>query len=172
MFRRNVLLALSATLVRTRTAGAATVERPHLAGGVPTNAGRLEREMSGLRIVGIVLALVVAGGCGDADSIGVGGTCDANNACPKVGDADDEVQLVCLPNFKGGYCGLTGCTADADCPAKSICVTEAGTNYCFRTCLDKPECNENRTTDVESNCSANITRVGTGASKACVPPSA
>lgn len=119
----------------------------------------------------IVVAFLALGAaaCGsDADRLGVGGTCNAEDTCP----ANDDFTLACLPGFKGGYCGLTGCEKNADCPETSICVAHEGANYCFRTCEDKSECNENRSADSESNCSSSIERVDAGKSKACVPPSA
>jgi hypothetical protein len=103
--------------------------------------------------------------CGnDADAERIGAECTASGQC-------ENEALVCLPQFKGGYCGASGCTAHADCPEGSICVTQAGANYCFRTCEDKAECNKHRSVENESNCSSNITRVGGGSEKACVPPS-
>jgi len=125
------------------------------------------------------LALAAAVGCGDdddgggtdADRIGVGAMCTANADCLQGGDA--AIVQQCLQQFRGGYCGLTGCTGNVDCPYGSACVAHTdGQNYCFRICLDKGECNLNRTPDVESNCSANIDFVdGRQGSKACVPPS-
>jgi hypothetical protein len=75
--------------------------------------------------------------------------------------------------FKGGYCGLKGCEADADCPAGSGCVAhDDGENYCFLLCTEKPQCNYTRPPDIESNCVSNIDFVdGQKSSKACVPPS-
>ncbi|MFO7180225.1 MAG: hypothetical protein DIU78_016110 [Pseudomonadota bacterium] len=101
----------------------------------------------------------------EADRYGVGAACTEDDHCRSPG-------LRCLDEFKGGYCGLEGCTADADCPDGSACVAhENGETYCFRICLDKAECNLNRRSDDESNCSANITFVeAPKAVKACVPP--
>jgi hypothetical protein len=80
--------------------------------------------------------------------------------------------LQCL-SFKGGYCGLEGCTRAEDCPLGSACVAhDDGKNYCFLICTDKIQCNPTRPVDIESNCSANITFVGdNNGKKACVPPS-
>jgi hypothetical protein len=113
-----------------------------------------------------LIAMVFAFGCGsDADDLGVGAQCTADDQC------DVDTMQVCL-GFKGGYCGIKGCDADADCPELSKCVAHTdGNNYCFRTCLDKPECNENRSVEFESNCSANVTFISPDANiKACVPP--
>lgn len=94
--------------------------------------------------------------------------CTNDAECPAV----DSVALHCLTEFKGGYCGLTGCTKDADCPAGSLCVGELGKNYCFLECTDKTQCNLGRTTVNESNCSSSVTFVdGKTNVKACIPPS-
>ena len=112
--------------------------------------------------------LLGAAGCGNAaDQIGIAAQCGADTDCAKVGD----VQLKCLTGFKGGYCGLSGCTKDDDCVTGSSCVRVSGANYCFRDCTDKPQCNFNRTVDNEANCVGNADHVGVSTSKACVPPS-
>ncbi len=132
-----------------------------------------------------LLSLTLVSACGGdegvpADQIGVGAECTAApNNCPEVdlgGDAGVQ-QLECLTNFAGGYCGLNPCGSSADCPVGSICVlhTDAQT-YCFRSCIDKSECNVNRSVDVESNCSSNFTWQVSSEStsiggKACIPPS-
>ena len=117
----------------------------------------------------IAIALLILSGCGDgndADKRGIGAQCTATKDC---NDADGQV---CLPEFKGGYCGTKGCTANKDCPAGSACVTENGQNYCFRVCVDKTECNANRDVANEANCSSSVTFVETKAKgKACLPPS-
>jgi hypothetical protein len=133
-------------------------------------------------VIGGLMVVGVAGGCGgddatEADRIGVGAQCmvdpnaDPPSNCPVV---EIDIQLKCLTEFKGGYCGLEGCTEDADCPAGSACVIHGnGNNYCFRVCQNKPECNRNRSPDNESNCSSNITFAEEPQErKACVPPSA
>ena len=121
-----------------------------------------------MRLNGLMAAVLLCGaawltGCG-ANAQKIGGECTENAQC-------ENQQLSCLTAFKGGYCGSSGCTKDADCAAGSRCVTQDNVNYCFLECTDKAECNENRTVDNESNCSANITRVEAGTWKACVPPS-
>lgn len=115
--------------------------------------------------LGLTVALL--GACGsDADDLGIGAQCTGNDQC------DADTMQTCL-TFKGGYCGTMGCTVKADCPENSACVTHTdGVNYCFRTCLDKAECNANRDVENEANCSANITFSDTTTGlKACVPPS-
>jgi hypothetical protein len=104
--------------------------------------------------------------CGDgteADKAGIGAECTKTEDC--------QSGQQCLP-FKGGYCGLQACTADEGCPRGSACVTHTdGVNYCFRICVDKADCNRNRSVENESNCSSNINFVtGTKDRKACVPP--
>ena len=123
----------------------------------------------------LVLALVVSSvaglaACGDepieADRLGVGASCAADSDC-------SEPDQRCLTQFKGGYCGVAGCAGDGDCPEAASCVThDDGSNYCFRVCEEKPECNAHRLSDEESNCASSVTFVdeGTGR-KACVPPS-
>ena len=118
------------------------------------------------------LAVVVAA-CGsgetEADRLGVGAQCSSLGECDTVG----EIELECLTRFKGGYCGLEGCEGDVDCPDGSACVThDDGTNYCFRICVDKPECNRYRAIDKEANCVGSITFVDPrNERKACEPPS-
>jgi hypothetical protein len=120
----------------------------------------------------VALSALTAG-CGDddsggptteADRAGVGAQCAEDMDCPE--------PLVCLKQFKGGYCGIQDCAGDVDCPVGSACVEhEDNSNYCFRICVDKSECNVNRTAELASNCSSSITFVDSGNHKACVPPS-
>lgn len=95
---------------------------------------------------------------------GIGAACTKPESCME--------GLTCL-SFKGGYCGLTGCSTDAGCPTGSACIRHSnGANYCFLVCADKPDCNHNRPVDDEANCVANVTFVSAGThTKACVPPS-
>jgi hypothetical protein len=119
----------------------------------------------------ILCALVVVvlcncgGGTSEAIRRGVGAECNASLKC-------SEADQVCLPEFKGGYCGKSGCLHDTDCPAGSACVTEDNQmNYCFLICVDKPDCNPHRSADNESNCTSSLSFVdGTGGRKVCRPP--
>lgn len=121
---------------------------------------------------GLYLLISVAG-CGDdateADRIGVGAECTDSAECPIA----MEIELECLTQFKGGHCGLEGCTADSGCPEGSACVThDDGKNYCFLLCSDKPDCNRNRSAENESNCVGSIDFVEPrNDRKACEPPS-
>lgn len=116
--------------------------------------------------------------CGDdstvthADQLGVGAECTADEQCVHE-DRDGGIHTRCLTTFKGGYCGIEDCVSSDDCPIGSACVAhDDGSNYCFRICRDKPECNANRSPENESNCSSSVTFVDVDAgSKACVPPS-
>jgi len=118
----------------------------------------------------------VAAGCGDdsteADRIGVGAQCTDDGQCES---ADEQIELVCLTQFTGGYCGLEGCTGDAECPGGSACVTnDNGKNYCYRLCQEKSDCNHNRDEENWANCvgSGTINFVDGGTDrKACEPPS-
>src|SRR5512134_266237 len=118
----------------------------------------------------VVLVAVLCAACGggsEADNLGVGAQCESTDQC------DEEIGLLCLPQFKGGYCGLANCVNDLDCPEDSACIAhEDGVNYCFRICIDKPDCNANRDLENEANCSSSATFTdGTQGRKACVPPS-
>lgn len=119
-------------------------------------------------MIRFALIAMLAGACGSdgADALGVGAQCTMSSDC----NQKDGTQT-CLP-FKGGYCGLQGCTHDADCPAASACIMHTdNVNYCFHTCADKTECNANRDPANEANCSSTATFVdGTMGRKACVPP--
>lgn len=100
--------------------------------------------------------------------VAVGAECTASEEC----DVVDEMALECLTQFKGGYCGLEGCTGDVDCPEVSACVNyDDGQNYCFRLCQDKPECNRERSAENESNCTGSVNFVDSrNDRKACEPP--
>jgi hypothetical protein len=125
----------------------------------------------------LVAAVCITSACGDdegteADRLGVGAECSSSDDCAdKTGD--DKIELVCLKQFKAGYCGLEDCESNDDCPEASNCVAHTdGNRYCFRSCVDKAECNLNRSAGNESNCSSNVTYVDKDTSeKACVPPS-
>ena len=118
-----------------------------------------------------LIAAVLCGACGDdgteADRLGVGAQCTKSEDCNQ-----DPLPQTCLA-FKGGYCGLTPCAHDTDCPASSACIKHTDqVNYCFRICVDKAECNANRDAVNEANCSSSVDFVdGTMGRKACVPPS-
>ena len=128
-----------------------------------------------VRMLALTPLVLLFAGCGDdndgpglteAQLHGVGAACDKDADCFING-----MPLVCLP-FKGGYCGLADCQADAECPAGSGCVAhDDGSNYCFLLCTDKPQCNYTRPVEIEANCSSNIDFLDNAkGSKACVPP--
>jgi len=141
----------------------------------PSHSPGMHKPWKFLSIAVFSLLPCFAAGCGDDDEgggisqaqrRGVGAACTRNEDCTEPGQ-------ICLA-FKGGYCGVADCTADAQCPAGSACVAhDDGRNYCFLICTDKLQCNQTRPVDIESNCSANITFVGDDKTgyKACVPPS-
>lgn len=142
---------------------------PDLTAASVTTDGERGRSRIGLGLAGLFLAFIAtlaACGGGSANALGVGADC-AENA-----DCDVEGGQSCLTNFKGGYCGVAGCKADADCPSGSACVAHTdGKNYCFLLCTDKVQCNDNRSADTEANCSSTATLVSGAKDKACVPPS-
>jgi hypothetical protein len=115
-----------------------------------------------MKYVTFVFCLAACGS--NADSLGVGAQCAMTSDC------DTSAHEVCLTQFKGGYCGLEGCTHDT--ATDSACVSHTdGNNYCFRTCDTKTDCNANRDPANEANCSSSATFVdGTMNRKACVPP--
>jgi hypothetical protein len=125
-----------------------------------------------MRIILASTLVLLLASCRDdpeADRLYVGGQCAISDDCYQEGD----FPQTCLQQFKGGYCGLTGCESDLDCPEASACVAHGdGENYCFRICRDKPECNRNRDLENEANCSSSVDFVdGAQGRKACVPPS-
>ncbi len=127
------------------------------------------------KIWGIAFLSMFLFSCGDdnnqteVDRIGIGGECTITDECNQSIDT-----LTCLTVFKGGYCGKADCQSNFDCPEGSICVNHEGSNYCFRSCADKLECNSNRTAENESNCSSSFDlaeKSDTTSLKACIPPS-
>jgi hypothetical protein len=124
-----------------------------------------------MRLYTLLILVLFPLGCGDddteADRLGVGAQCTMSDQC------NQDVVQECLTTFRGGYCGVVNCLHDTDCPIPSACIAHTdGLNYCFRTCVDKPECNANRDLENEANCSSSVTFVdGTMGRKACVPPS-
>ena len=111
----------------------------------------------------LVLVLLVCCGGGNADDLGIGAQCANTDEC--------AAAQTCL-SFKGGYCGVSGCTHDVDCPVNSACIAhDDGIKYCFRTCATKTDCNANRDVANEANCSSSSVFVDPAAGrKACTPP--
>jgi hypothetical protein len=117
-----------------------------------------------LFVLSMAFTAMACGG-NEADRRGVGAECADTDDCFEDGQE-------CLA-FKGGYCGVTGCAEDLDCPDGSACIAHTDqVNYCFRICATKDECNTHRAVENEANCSSNVTFVeGAMGRKACVPPS-
>lgn len=112
----------------------------------------------------------------EADRVGVASECVDTLDCPIYVLPDLEPQqMVCLSAFAGGYCGVENCLHNADCPDGSVCVAHTdGVNYCFRACIDKSECNWNRSSENAANCSSSFEWAVPSESdkrKACIPPS-
>ena len=126
--------------------------------------------VAGSALVGLAVGCGNSDGETEADRQGVGAQCTADAGCESP---DEEIELVCLTQFTGGYCGREGCTGDVDCPEGSACVThDDGTNYCFLVCADKPDCNRNREEANWANCVGSVTFVDErNERKACEPPS-
>lgn len=131
-----------------------------------------------LRLLALIVGLGLVG-CDDAteaDRVGVAAQCTSTADCPTYTLPDSgTTNLTCLTQFKGGYCGLQGCVSSLECPNGSICVHHTdGNNYCFRACVDRSECNANRSATDAANCSANFTwavPAEDNGIKACIPPS-
>lgn len=120
------------------------------------------------RLIAALAVLPLLAMCGsdydEADLLGIGASCSKTEECTQ----DQQ----CLTEFKGGYCGVKDCETNDDCPGSSACVVHTnGKNYCFRVCVDKPECNGNRPAETESNCVSSVTYVsGKKEGKVCEPP--
>ena len=123
-----------------------------------------------LAVVCPLLVAVLTLSCGDsgteAQKRGVGAACTMAPDCTETGQS-------CLTQFKGGYCGVAGCTSDEGCPPGSACVThDDGMNYCFLICNVKADCNRSRAVDVEANCSSTAVLLEAPKDrKVCSPPS-
>lgn len=116
-------------------------------------------------IVSLLLLPLACGGGNEAIRRGVGAECGPTLAC-------SEADQRCLTAFKGGYCGMSPCVHDTDCPTGSACVTESdGANYCFLICGDRPDCNRHRSVENESSCVSSLSFVdGAMGRKVCRPP--
>jgi hypothetical protein len=123
----------------------------------------------GRKLFAFVIVVVAMCRCGsdqnEANRRGVGSECSPTALCSETGQ-------VCLMDFKGGYCGVSPCLHDTECPAGSACVTDDNqTNYCFLVCAAKTDCNLHRSLDNESDCTSSLTFVdGTMGRKVCRPP--
>ena len=110
-----------------------------------------------------LLAVLTTACGGDADSVGIGATCQ------QTADCGDEMR--CLTAYAGGLCAKVGCSAHGDCPEPGLCVLVGDEPLCLRSCADKAECNANRSADAEANCLANSVLIDDSAQKVCLPPS-
>lgn len=135
------------------------------------------RSLISVLVFGLALTAAGCGGsAGDADRVGVAAECMTTAECGTYvrGDAGTQ-QLQCLPAFRGGYCAVPNCVTSTECPEGSVCVAHTdGSNYCLRSCDNKPECNANRSVANEANCSSSFNWAVPGEddeSKVCIPPS-
>lgn len=116
----------------------------------------------------VLLAAVLAGaaGCGDGNGspdmgpadmgptgMFTGGECDAVSDCAggtcfigfeRLGAEEFDGSL-----FPGGYCSVTGCTADAQCGDEAGCLARPDTlgGVCLRTCSTPIDCRDGYTCD-------------------------
>src|SRR5690349_21455176 len=114
---RNMVGLLGGSSVLTKGGGSKSRLQVHLGGDL----------MSRMRM--LCAFFFVTCGCGsgqsEANRRGVGAECAMTSDCTESGQ-------VCLTQFKGGYCGVSGCTHDTNCPQGSACVTDDNQiNYCF-----------------------------------------
>lgn len=111
-----------------------------------------------------LFVLSLAGCSDDANDRGVGAACTMDDECTEEGQS-------CLTQFSGGYCGISGCAGDVDCPDGSACITEDdGIKYCFLVCADKLDCNDNRSAESEASCVSSLPFVdGAMGRKVCRP---
>ena len=85
-----------------------------------------------------------------------GWTDDQDPSCAKPGEpigeactahSDCEEELDCMtapeePIFTDGYCGLAGCSEDAECGENGACVDFRGALFCLQLCEDDDECRD------------------------------
>ena len=76
---------------------------------IPSSAKSIRYEVR----AALLAALITACG-GDADSVGIGATCQQTSDC------GDEMR--CLTAYAGGLCAKVGCSAHGDCPEPGLCV--------------------------------------------------
>jgi hypothetical protein len=109
-----------------------------------------------------------SGGGSDNRKVCVPGNCGLGAACEV--DADCGADLTCLLEFGGGYCGVKGCTGNADCPEGSACVTHTNDeNYCFATCERDADCTFCRWDGTKPGCTADVDFVDPGDLRVCPP---
>ncbi|MCG5056216.1 MAG: hypothetical protein KA712_24990 [Myxococcales bacterium] len=121
-----------------------------------------------LRAAGFAVLAWALGACSsdfETERASLGAACESAADCPSFAPT-------CLP-FKGGYCGLTPCGKDSDCPVTAACVTHSdGVNYCFLGCFGTSDCNRARPAEVAATCSerAEFVQAQQLGRRACVPP--
>lgn len=109
-----------------------------------------------------------SGGGSENRKVCVPGDCSVGEDCGE--DEDCEAGLVCVTDYKGGYCAETGCAADTDCPADSVCVDDGGTdNLCMKTCSAASDCSFCRADGVEAVCDEGVSSVDGVETAVCIP---
>lgn len=97
---------------------------------------------------------------GGATGTGAIGDPCASGADCRSGECGGEAL-----GFPGGYCTLTGCAADEDCPAGSHCdLLQGGPPLCVRSCHFENDCRDAYTCEVVDGASAGscVPAAGTG----------
>jgi hypothetical protein len=108
------------------------------------------------------------GGSGNR-KICVPGDCGIGADC---GDANDcSSDLECLSAFRGGYCGLSGCLVNDDCPDDALCVVASnGENHCYKPCSTASDCSFCRRDGLLGACTADVSFAEDGTTgSVCVP---
>ncbi|MBM4395251.1 MAG: hypothetical protein FJ087_06130 [Deltaproteobacteria bacterium] len=85
--------------------------------------------MRGSLLVTAFLALALCGACARE----IGDDCSTNTDCGE--------NRICDTSQPGGYCTVTPCRDDSECPGESICVEfSVDATYCMRACSDLKPC--------------------------------
>lgn len=63
---------------------------------------------------------------------GLGSHCDSKDDC--------DGGLTCDTDLAGGTCTIRGCSANDDCPGKTVCVRSGDESHCARPCDDDTDC--------------------------------
>jgi hypothetical protein len=109
-----------------------------------------------------------SGGGSENRKVCVPGDCSVGEDCGA--DEDCEAGLVCVTDYRGGYCAETGCAADADCPEDSVCVDDGGDeNLCMKTCAAASDCSFCRADGVAAVCDEGVSTVDGVETAVCIP---
>jgi hypothetical protein len=99
----------------------------------------------------------------------VPGDCGVGAACDE--DEDCSGDLSCMLDALGGYCTITGCSGDGDCPSDARCVSWDDTKtYCAVNCDSGSDCSFCRGDELRGKCIGFTPAPGEGDPiQVCVP---